>query len=75
MIRIKNKTLHKKVLDLTNKYDKLELEAMKKGNFKKAKKYEKKSDNIYKKNYFKVFEVTHKGKKITSHKALDNIFR
>jgi len=33
MIRIKNKTLHKKVLDLTNKYDKLELEAL---NIKKA---------------------------------------
>jgi len=55
VIKIINPKLKTKVFKRIDYYDKLALKYYKIGDMKKGKKYEKKSDQIYKDNYNKIF--------------------
>jgi len=57
VIKIKNKTLHSKIFKKLDEYDKKAIDYFKKGNMKMGKRYEKLSDNLYAKNYSKIFIV------------------
>lgn len=54
-IYVKNKRLKKRVFKQLDKYDKLTMKEYKKGNIKKGRIYEAKSDKLYKDNYYKMF--------------------
>jgi hypothetical protein len=56
-VSIKDKKLHSKVMKRINYFNSLELKAINRGNLTKAREYEKKSDNLYKDNYYKMFQI------------------
>jgi len=60
---IKNPALKKRIYKLMDKYDNLAIKAYDKGKMAQGKKYEKKSDQLYAKNYNKMFEVVKKRRK------------
>jgi len=58
MVKIKNKELYDETFKKINNWDNLSIKYYDKGNLKKGKEYEMKSDNIYNSNYYKIFDVT-----------------
>ena len=63
VIKVKNKKLKSRVFKSIRRYENLALKSYSKGNMKTGKKYEKKSDQLYAKNYNKMFEVVKKRRK------------
>ena len=57
IIVVKKNKLKQKVFKSIRYHDNLALKAYKKGNMVQGKKHEKKSDELYVKNYKKMFEV------------------
>jgi hypothetical protein len=57
-VTIKNPTLHKVVFRKIDDYDSKAIKCYEKGDMKCGKRWEKKSDDIYKKNYKKMFKIT-----------------
>ena len=60
VVTVKNPALKTKVFRQMGRYDSLALRAYKAGNMSKGSKYEKISDRLYAKNYYKMFKVTRK---------------
>jgi len=58
VVTIKNPTLHKVVFKRIDNYSSKALKCYEKGDMKCGRRWEKKSDDIYKKNYKKMFKVT-----------------
>ena len=56
-IFVKNKELKKKIFKSMKKYDDLAIKAYNKGNLARGRKYEAKSDKLYKDNYNKMFGI------------------
>ena len=56
-IYVKNQRLKTQVFKSMDYWDTLSLKAYKQGDLKKGKKYENKSDKIYRENYHKIFKV------------------
>ena len=59
-IYTKNPELKKKIFKLIRRYENLAIRSYEKGNIKLGKKYEKESDNLYRKNYKKIFTTQKK---------------
>jgi len=55
-ICVKNTKLKKRIFKSIRKYENLAIKAYEKGDMSKGKKYEKKSDRLYSKNYKKMFK-------------------
>lgn len=58
MITIKNPSLRKKVFKKLRVLHSRAVKAYERGDMKTGKKLEKLSDNLYKRNYYKMFKVT-----------------
>jgi len=59
VIYVKNPTLKKRIFKSIKRYENLALKAYGKGEIVKGRKYEKRSDKLYKDNYNKIFGVRH----------------
>jgi len=58
VISIKNKSLYKRVFKKMDEYDKKALKSYKTGKMSEGKRFEKKSDNLYRNNYSKMFKIS-----------------
>jgi len=57
VVKIKNPTLKKAVFKKIDNYSSKALKCYKKGDMKCGRRWEKKSDDIYKRNYNKMFKI------------------
>jgi hypothetical protein len=55
VLYVRSPALKRRVFKTMNRYDKLAIKCYSKGKMIQGKRYEKKSDRLYKKNYNKIF--------------------